>query len=165
MILGMTVYTFIHVLISLIGIASGLVVLVGFLTGRRLEASTLIFLVATLATSLTGFGFPFKDFTPAIGVGILSLLVLLPAIAGRYVFHRVGIWNATFVVGSVIALYFNVFVLIVQAFLKIPALHALAPNGAEPPFVIAQGLALVGFVIAGFVAVKRLRPVAAQAHN
>ena len=161
MILGMTAFTFVHVLLSLIGIGAGFVVLYGFLTTRRLPGWTLVFLLATLATSLTGFGFPFHGFTPAIGVGILSLLVLTPAIAGRYVFHLRGLWHRVFVIGSVVALYFNVFVLIVQAFLKIPALHALAPTGTEPPFSVAQGLALVGFILAGFFSVKRFHPIAA----
>jgi hypothetical protein len=160
MILGMTVYTFIHVLISLIGIASGFLVLIGFLTKSSLEGWTLIFLVTTLTTTLTGFGFAFHGFTPAIGVGLLSLLVLIPAIAGRYVFHLKGIWKTIFVLGSLIALYLNVFVLIAQAFLKIPALHALAPNGSEPPFTVAQALALAGFVVAGFFSLRRFRPVA-----
>lgn len=163
MILGMTVYTFIHVLLSLIGIASGLIVLYGFLTANPLKDWTFVFVLTTVATVLTGFGFPVKGFTPAIGVGILSTLLLIAVILGRYVFHMAGPWRAVFVITSVIALYFNVFVFIAQAFQKIPALHALAPTGSEPPFAVVQGLTLIGFVIAGFFSAKRFHPLTVQA--
>ena len=159
MILTLQAYTIFHVVISLIAILAGLIVLRGWLTARRLDGWTLIFLLFTLATSVTGFFFPFNGFTPAIGTGILSVVVLLAAFAGLYAFHLEGSWRWIYLVSAAIALYLNVFVLIIQAFLKVPALHALAPNGNEPPFAIVQGIVLVLFVIGGFLAVRRYRPV------
>jgi len=120
---------------------------------------TLVFLGFTAATSLTGFGFPFHGVDPAIIVGIISLVVLAVAIAARYAFHLAGAWRWIYAVTAVIALYFNVFVLVAQSFLKIPALHALAPKGTEPPFGIAQGVVLLAFIVAGVLAVRRFRPV------
>jgi hypothetical protein len=160
MILTLQAYTIFHVVISLVAILAGLIVLRGWLTARRLDGWTLIFLLFTLATSVTGFFFPFHGFTPAIGTGILSVVVLLVAFAGLYAFHLEGPWRWIYLVSAAIALYLNVFVLIIQAFLKIPPLHALAPNGNEPPFAIVQGIVLVVFVIGGFMAVRRYRPVA-----
>jgi hypothetical protein len=160
MILTLQAYTIFHVVISLVAIIAGLIVLHGWLTARRLDGWTLIFLLFTLATSVTGFFFPFNGFTPAIGTGILSVVVLLAAFAALYAFHLEGSWRWIYLVSAAIALYLNVFVLIIQAFLKVPALHALAPNGNEPPFAIVQGIVLVLFVIGGFLAVRRYRPVA-----
>jgi hypothetical protein len=160
MILTLQAYTIFHVVISLIAIIAGLIVLHGWLTARRLDGWTLIFLLFTLATSVTGFFFPFNGFTPAIGTGILSVVVLFAAFAALYAFHLEGSWRWIYLVSAAIALYLNVFVLIIQAFLKVPALHALAPNGNEPPFAIVQGIVLVLFVIGGFLAVRRYRPVA-----
>jgi hypothetical protein len=160
MILTLQAYTIFHVVISLIAIIAGLIVLHGWLTDRRLDGWTLIFLLFTLATSVTGFFFPFNGFTPAIGTGILSVVVLLAAFAALYAFHLEGSWRWIYLVSAAIALYLNVFVLIIQAFLKVPALHALAPNGNEPPFAIVQGIVLVLFVIGGFLAVRRYRPLA-----
>jgi hypothetical protein len=156
---GMDTFTIVHVVLSLIGIVSGLVVLRGLLTANRMNGGTMLFLVTTVATSVTGFGFPFHGFTPAIILGILSLIVLTAAIAARYGFHLAGSWRWIYVVGSVVALYFNVFVLVVQAFLKVPALHGLAPKGSEPPFAIAQGIVLVLFILAGVLSVRRFHPV------
>jgi hypothetical protein len=156
----MDTFALVHVALSLIGIVSGLVVLYGLLTANRMDGWTLVFLATTVATSVTGFFFPFKGVTPAIILGILSLVVLAAAIAARYAFHLAGSWRWIYVAGSVVALYFNVFVLVVQAFLKIPALHALAPKGSEPPFAIAQGIVLVFFILAGIRSVKRFYPVA-----
>jgi hypothetical protein len=150
--------TLVHVVLSLFGILSGLVVLYGLLTANRMNGWTMIFLVTTVATSVTGFGFPFHGVTPAIIVGIFSLIVLLAAIVARYAFHLAGSWRWIYVIGSIVALYFNVFVLVAQSFLKIPALHALAPKGSEPPFAIAQGIVLLLFVVAGTLAVKRFHP-------
>jgi hypothetical protein len=140
MILGMSTatYTFLHVLISLIGIGSGLIVMVGLLTGKRLDGLTAVFLTATVLTSVSGFGFPFDHLLPSHILGIISLVVLAVTIPARYVFHFAGAWRGTYVVGAAIALYFNVFVLIAQLFMKVPALKALAPTGKEPPFLIAQ---------------------------
>jgi hypothetical protein len=160
MILTLQAYTIFHVVISLVAILAGLIVLRGWLTARRLDGWTLIFLLFTLATSVTGFFFPFHGFTPAIGTGILSVIVLAAAFAGLYVFHLEGPWRWIYLVSAAIALYLNVFVLIIQAFLKIPPLHALAPNGNEPPFAIVQGIVLVLFVIGGFMAVRRCRTAA-----
>jgi hypothetical protein len=158
MILGMTAFTAIHVLLSLIGILSGLVVLRGLCTANRMDGWTLIFLATTLATSVTGFFFPFHGITPAIIVGILSVLILAITIVARYSAHLTGAWRWIYVVGAVVAQYFNSFVLVAQAFLKIPALHALAPTGSEPPFAVAQGIVLLFYVITGVIAVKRFRP-------
>lgn len=163
MVFGMSLatYTLIHVIISLIGIVSGLIVLFGMFSGKRLDGMTALFLATTVLTSLTGFGFPFEHITPGIILGILSLAVLAIAIPARYSFRMSGKWRAIYVVTAVIALYFNCFVLIAQSFLKIPALHALAPKGNEPPFAIAQGILLVLFIVAGVKAVKKFRPDAA----
>jgi hypothetical protein len=159
MILGMSAFLFVHVLLSLIGIFTGFVVMYGLLTAQRLDGWTLWFLATTAATSVTGFFFPFHGFTPAIGVGIVSVIVLLAAIAARYSFHLAGHWRGTYIVTAVFALYLNTFVLVAQAFQKVPALHALAPKGSEPPFAIAQGIVLLLFVVAGALSVRRFRPV------
>jgi hypothetical protein len=149
--------TVIHVAISLIGIVTGLVVMFGLITSERMDGWTLVFLVTTVATSVTGFFFPFHGFTPAIGVGIISLVVLAVAIFARYVRHLRGAWRWLYVIGSVVALYFNVFVLIVQAYQKVPALTALAPTQSEPPFVVTQLVVLALFVVPGIVATIRFR--------
>ncbi len=154
----MDTYTLVHVILSLIGIVSGLIVLFGLLRSDPMNSWTLLFLVTTVATSVTGFGFPFHGVTPAIIVGILSLIILALAIAARYTFRLAGAWRWIFVVGAVVALYFNCFVLVVQSFLHIPTLHVLAPNGSEPPFAIAQGIVLVLFLWGGILAVKRFHP-------
>jgi hypothetical protein len=163
MVFGMSLatYTLIHVILSLIGIGSGLIVLFGMFGGKRLDGMTALFLATTALTSLTGFGFPFEHVTPGIILGILSLVVLAIAIPARYSLRMAGKWRTIYVITAVIALYFNCFVLIAQSFLKIPALHALAPKGNEPPFAIAQGILLVLFIVAGTLAVKRFRPDAA----
>ena len=159
MILGMSTatYTFIHVLISLIGIVSGLIVMYGFLTGKRLDGLTALFLTTTVLTSVTGFGFPFEHLLPSHKVGIISLIILAIAIPARYVFHLAGSWRWIYVVGAAMALYLNVFVLIVQSFEKVPALKALAPTQSEPPFLVAQVVVLVIFVVLTILAVKRFR--------
>jgi hypothetical protein len=154
----MTTYTLVHVALSLIGILSGFIVLYGLLTANRMPGTTLVFLVATIATSVTGFGFPFSRFTPALGVGILSLAVLAAAVAARYTFHLKTFWRPIYIVGAVVALYFNVFVLVAQAFLKIAPLRAPAPSGTEPAFLIAQGAVLVLFLVMGLLSVKRFHP-------
>jgi len=163
MVFGMSLatYTLIHVIISLIGIVSGLIVLFGMFGGKRLDGLTALFLATTVLTSVTGFGFPFEHVTPGIILGVLSLIVLAIAIPARYTFHMAAKWRSIYVIAAVIALYFNCFVLIVQSFLKVSSLHALAPTGHEPPFAIAQGILLVLFIIAGVLAVKKFRPDAA----
>jgi hypothetical protein len=159
MILGMSTatYTFVHVLISLIGIGSGLAVMFGFFKGRRLDGWNATFLVTTLATSVTAFGFPFDHLLPSHKLGILSLAVLAIAIPARYVFHLGGAWRVIYVITAAMALYFNVFVLVVQCFEKVSALHALAPTQQEPPFLIAQLLVLLIFVGLTIFAAKRFR--------
>ena len=158
MILGMTPFTFFHVLLSLVGIFSGVIVVFGLLAANRLKAWTLLFLATTAATSVTGFGFPFDHLLPSHITGIVSLVVLAITIPALYVFHLARSWRWIYVVGAVISLYLNVFVLIVQLFLKVPALHALAPTQNEPPFAIAQGAALVFFIVIGVLAVRKFHP-------
>ena len=147
MIFGMTPLTFVHVVISLLGIVSGFVVLWGLLTARRLDGWTSVFLVSTAATSVTGFFFPFERLLPSHVLGVISLVVLAIAIVARYARHLSGVWRRIYAVTAVIALYLNFFVLIVQSFLKVPALHDMAPNQTEPPFVIMQLVALVLFAL------------------
>jgi hypothetical protein len=155
----LAIFTAVHVLISLIGIVSGLVVLSGLLGSKMMNGWTACFLATTIATSVTGFFFPFHGFTPAIGVGILSTLILIITLVARYSKHLAGAWRWIYVIGAITALYFNSFVLVVQSFLKIPALHVLAPQGTEPPFAIAQGIVLISYLVLGYMAVKRFRPI------
>jgi hypothetical protein len=138
-------FTLFHVVLSLIGIASGFVVAYGLLVSKRFDGWTRLFLATTVATSATGFLFPFHKFLPSHGVGILSLIVLAIAILARYRYGLAGGWRRTYVICAVLALYFNVFVLIFQLFLKVPSLQALAPTQSEPPFQVAQLIALVLF--------------------
>jgi hypothetical protein len=157
MILGMSTgtYTLLHVLISLVGIGSGLVVMFGFLTGKRFDGWTVLFLIATILTSVTGFGFPVDHLLPSHVIAVLSLLILAVAILARYVFHLSGAWRSTYVVAAAIALYLNVFVLVVQTFMKVPAVHALAPTQKEPPFLIAQIVVMLIFIGLTVLAVKK----------
>ena len=160
MILGMSTatYTLLHVLLSLAGIGSGLVVLSGFLTGRLVDRWTAIFLATTALTSITGFGFPFDHLLPSHIVAIMSLVALAFAVPARYRFHLAGAWRWVYVIGSAVALYFNVFVLVVQSFEKVPALKALAPTQKEPPFVVAQLLVLLIFATLTVLATVRFHP-------
>ncbi len=151
------IYTLSHVIISLIGIFCGLVVLFGLLVRKRLDGWTKWFLITTVLTSVTGFFFPFHGFTPAHGVGIISLLVLAVAIFARYPRQLAGHWRWIYVVTAVIALYFNVFVAVVQAFEKVPALKVMAPTQTEPPFKLTQLVVLSLFVVLGIVAAIRFR--------
>ena len=155
--MSLATYTLLHVLISLAGIGSGMVVLVGWITGRALPRWTAVFLATTVATSVTGYGFPFEHLLPSHVVGAISLVVLAVAIAARYAFHLRGAWRRVYVVTAVIALYLNVFVGVVQSFLKVPALNALAPKQTEPPFVVSQGIVFVAFVVLAIVAAIRFR--------
>ena len=164
MILGLTIsqFTALHVAISLIGIGAGLIALPAFARGRLLRRTTDIFLWATLLTSLTGFLFPIVAFTPALGVGILSTLILVASFAAYYGRKLAGRAATFYAVSATAALYLNLFVLVVQSFLKVPALNALAPNGTEPPFAAAQGALLLAAILFGYVAVKASRrPIAA----
>jgi hypothetical protein len=146
-----------HVVVSLIGIATGLVVLFGLMTNKKLEGLTLIFLATTLATSFTGFLFPVQQLLPSHIVGAISIVVLLFAIVARYGSHLAGSWRWIYVVTAVMALYLNVFVLVAQLFLKVPELAAIAPTQQDPPFIITQTVVLVLFIIAGGISVLRFR--------
>jgi hypothetical protein len=159
MILGMSTatYTFLHVLVSLVGIGSGLIVMFGLLTGKRLDGWTAIFLATTVSTSLSGFAFPVDHLLPSHIVGIISLVVLAVVIPARYVTHLAGAWRGIYVVGAALALYLNVFVAVVQAFLKVPALKALARTQKEAPFLVAQVVVMVLFIVLGIFAVKNFR--------
>jgi hypothetical protein len=162
----MKTFTLFHVLISLVGILSGFAVVLDFLARKRLEGWTRLFLASTAATSVTGFFFPFRGLTPAMVVGIVSLLVLTIAIFARYARHLYAAWRKTYVMSAMLALYLNVFVLVVQPFLHVPALKAIAPTQNDPPFRLAQLSVLLTFVIAGAFAVIRFRtgspPLASQ---
>jgi len=157
MILG--AFTLFHVILSLIGIGSGLVVMYGLLDSKRLDGWTKLFLTTTVATSATGFLFPVHKFMPSHVIGLLSLVVLAIAIAARYRYGLAGGWRPTYVAMSAIALYFNVFVLVVQSFEKVPAMKALAPTQSEPPFVAAQLAVLAIFVTVGVVGAIKFHDV------
>jgi uncharacterized membrane protein SirB2 len=159
MILGLSASTFtsVHVALSLVGIGSGAIALYGMVGGRKFDGWIALFLVTTVLTSVTGYFFP-SSFQPSHVVGAISLVVLGAAILGLYVFHLAGPWRWIYVVGAVVALYFNVFVAIVQAFRKVPALTALAPTQSEPPFLVAQLAALAIFIVLGVMAVRRFHP-------
>jgi hypothetical protein len=154
---GLAIFTFVHVLISLIGIVAGLVVAYGLLTARRLDRWTAIFLWATLLTSVTGFMFPVHKFLPSHVLGIISIVVLAVAFPARYQFHLAGAWRRTYVISAMLALYLNVFVLVAQLFMKVPALHVLAPTQSEGPFKLTQLVVLVAFVVLGVLATIRFR--------
>lgn len=154
---NLSTFTMVHVVISLIGIASGLVVMFGLLVARKLNRWSALFLISTIATSVTGFFFPFHGLTPAIVVGAISLVVLGVAIIARYVRRLAGAWRWIYVVTVMIALYLNVFVLIVQLFQKVPALKALAPTQSEPPFAVTQLVVLALFVVLTIMAAIKFR--------
>jgi hypothetical protein len=162
MVLGMSLATFtvVHVVISLIGIISGILVLFGLFGSNRMSGMTALFLIATILTSVTGFLFPFEKLLPSHIVGIISLIMLAIACIALYVMKLSGSWRWIYTLTALIALYLNVFVLIIQSFLKIAPLHALAPSvpPSEPPFAIAQGIVLVLFVVAIIRAARRFRP-------
>lgn len=153
--MGLAIFTLIHVLISLAGIATGFVVAGGWIGGRHYPGWTRWFLLTTALTSITGFFFPFRGFTPPYTFAILSLVVL--ALAGYALYSRqlASGWRKTYVISAAAALYLNFFVLIAQLFLRSPALHELAPTGTEPAFGISQGLVLMAFVALGRAAVRK----------
>jgi len=153
----LTAFTLLHVAISLVAIISGFVVVQGLLTAKRLDGWTAIFLLFTLATSVTGFLFPFHRFMPSHVFGILSLLVLAPCFFARYRRNLAGHWRLVYVITAMIALYLNVFVLIAQSFQKIPALHALAPTQSEPPFLLSEVVVMVIFIALAIAAAIRFR--------
>src|SRR5205807_6263079 len=152
------IYTIVHTLISLVAIFTGVVVVFAMLASNRVDGWTKWFLITAVATTVTGFFFPFHGFTPAIGLGIISLPFLALTIFARYSKHLAGSWRWIYVIGAVICLYFNLFVLVVQAFEKIPALHAMAPTHTEPLFKLAQLIVLLVSVLLAIVAAIRFRP-------
>lgn len=157
MVLGMSLstYTLIHVIISLAGIGSGFIVMYGLLNSKRLDGWTAIFLATTVLTSVTGFFFPFEGFKPSYVVGGISLLLLAIAMWARYSRHLEGGARRTYIVTAALALYLNCFVAVIQAFAKVPALHALAPTQKEPPFLVAQLIVLAVFIWLTILASKR----------
>ena len=164
MVLGMSLATFtmVHVIISLIGIVSGILVMFGLLGSNRMPGMTAIFLLFTILTSATGFLFPFTKLLPSHMIGILSLVLLAIACVALYGLKLAGPWRSVYVVTAMISLYLNVFVLVIQSFLKIPVLHALAPSvpPSEPPFAVVQGLVLLFFVLVIIGGIRRFRPPA-----
>src|SRR2546425_2079199 len=157
------VYTIIHVLISLAAIFTGIVVVFGIIADKRLDSWAKWFLITAVATTVTGFFFPFHGFTPAIGLGIISLPFLALTIYARYPKHLAGAWRWIYAIGAVICLYFNLFVLVVQAFEKVPALHAMAPTQTESPFKLTQVCVLVVSAVLAIIAVIRFHPKRAYA--
>jgi hypothetical protein len=156
-IFDITTFTLIHVVLSLIGIFAGLVVVGGLVAGKRLDGWTGVFLVTTVLTNVTGFGFPFVTLVPSHIVGILSLVVLAIVIVARYWKHLAGAWHGVYVVGAVLALYLNVFVLLVQLFRRLPALIVSAPTQKEPPFLVTQLVVLALFIWLGWAARRGFR--------
>ena len=162
MVLGMSLsaFTTLHVVISLIAIASGIIVMFGLLGSNRMPGLTAIFLLFTILTSATGFLFPFEKLLPSHMVGILSLVLLAIALIALYGMKLSGAWRWIYVVTAMVSLYLNVFVLVIQAFLKVPALTALAPGNPPtgPVFAVVQGIVLAFFVVVIIGAVRRFRP-------
>ncbi len=148
-------FTVVHVVLSLAGIATGFVVVYGLITAKRLDRWTALFLSTTVATSLTGFLFPFHKLLPSHVIGIISLITLAIALVARYIRHLTGAWRWIYAVNVVISLYLNVFVLIAQLFQKIPALKAMAPTQSEPPFLITQLVVMAVFIVLGIFAVRK----------
>lgn len=157
MLFELPMFTLIHVVISVLGIIAGLVVVGGLMAGARLDGWTAFFLLTTILTSVTGFGFPLTKVSPPHVVGALSLVVLAVCLAARYWKQLVGGWRMTYVITAVAALYLNVFVLVVQLFVKTPPLAQLAPTQQEAPFAVTQALVLFVFVWLGWAALRGFR--------
>ena len=164
MILGMSVgaFTILHVIITLVAIGSGLIVVGGMFASNRLPITAAFFLFTTALTSLTGFLFPIHGFTPALGVGIVACVTLAVALFALYKEHLVGAWRLIYVITAVLSLYLNVFVLVVQSFVKVSALNALAPTQTEPPFAVTQAAVLAIFILITLIAVIKFRPPKTQ---
>ena len=162
MMLGLSLHavTVLHVVISLIGIVTGLVVLYGLFKSQSMPGMTAIFLLTTILTNATGFMFPVDKLLPSHIIAIISLVLLAIACIALYGMKASGAWRSIYVVTAITSLYLNVFVLVIQSFLKIGPLHALAPSvpPSEPPFAVTQGIVLVIFVVAIIAAVRRFRP-------
>ena len=149
MLFNITTFTLFHVALSLIGIIAGLVVAGGLVAGKPLDGWTGVFLVSTVLTNVSGFGFPFVSLLPSHIIGVLSLVVLAVVIVARYLKHLAGVWRGVYVVGAALALYLNVFVLLAQLFLRLPALIVAAPTQKEPPFLVTQLIVLALFIWLG----------------
>ena len=165
MMLGLSLsnFTILHTVISLVQLVSGLLVVKGLL-GSRIDTGWIsTYLVTAVLTSVTGFMFPFNGFLPSHAFGILSLVLLALVILALYVFKLDGAWRWVYAIGVVITVYLDAFVAVVQSFLKIPQLHALAPGGSEPPFAIAQGILLIIFIVLGVMAFRGFHPAARPA--
>ena len=160
MILGMSLgaFTILHVIITLVAIGSGLIVVGGMFASDRLPVTTALFLLTTALTSVTGFLFPIHGLTPALRVGILACAILAVALFALYKEHLAGAWRWIYVITAVASLYLNVFVLVVQSFVKVSALTALAPTQSEPPFAITQAVVLAILVLIALIAVIKFRP-------
>lgn len=160
MMLGFSFATFtaVHVLISLIAIAAGLVVFWGMFSSNRLAGWTAVFLVTTVLTTVTGFMFPITVFTPALAFGILSSVLLIVALVALYGYRLSGRWRAVYVGTALAALYLNVFVAVVQSFQKLTVLQTLAPTQSEAPFAITQAVVLLAFIAFGVLAVRKFHP-------
>jgi hypothetical protein len=153
--LSLSTFTWVHTALSLIALVAGIVVVIGLLAGRRFDGWIALFLLTAVLTSVTGFGFPFDKFLPSHWTGVVSLVVLAMSILAIYVFRVSGPWRWIFAVTAVIGLYLDAFVAVVQAFIKLPALNALAPTQTEAPFLIAQGVLLLIFVALAIAAAIR----------
>jgi hypothetical protein len=154
---ALSAFTLFHVILSVIGIFSGFIVVWGLIHSRRLVGWTSIFLWSTVLTSVTGYFFPFHKLLPSHILGALSLMTLAVAGYARYTRNLTGGWRRTYVVAAVLALYFNFFVFILQLFAKVPALHELAPTQSETPFKVAQLVALLAFLVLGYLSAKNFR--------
>lgn len=160
MLLGMTLaqFTVFHVAISMLAVFVGFMVVGGMLSNTALTGWTVLFLILTILTNVTGFMFPINGITPGLAIGALSSLLLIVALIALYARSLVGPWRAIYVVTALLGLYFNVLVLIVQSFQKVSFLNPLAPTGSEPAVLIAQVVNLIAFVLIGWLAFGRFRP-------
>jgi hypothetical protein len=162
MILGVSTvsFTLLHVIISLVGIASGFVVATGMRSSQRLPRWTAVFLTTTILTSVTGFFFHSKSFGPPHAVGVISLIILALALVALYGYHLASGWRSIYVITALAAQYLNCFVLVAQLFAKVPVLKTIAPTGSEPPFAVAQLVVLAAFVALGVSVLRRFHPAA-----
>lgn len=158
MIYSLSTFAWVHTILSLVGLVSGFVVLIGLFGSKTIGGWTALYFASTVATSVTGFGFPFDRFQDSHWVGVLSLVVLAAAILARYVFRFAGAWRWIYALGVALSLYFLVFVGIAQLFKKVPALAAMAPTLSEPPFAITQLTVTAIFVVLAIAAAKKFRP-------
>ena len=160
---GLLAFTLFHTALSLIQLVAGIIVVFALMGSRDGGSWMPVYLVSGIATSVTGFMFPVNSFLPSHAFGILSLVLFAVILVARYRFHLAGAWRWIFAASLVMTVYLDAFVAVVQAFLKIPSLHALAPNGSEPPFAITQGILLVLFVAFGIIASRSYHPTARMA--